>query len=230
MIEKRTLKKLGIFAGIILGLWVLYRFTPLYEYFALDYIKERSLYFKQFVNDHYLLSVGIYMLVFISTIALSVPSSIILTLLGGYLFGIWHTSIISTISVTVGVTIAYIVYKYLLQDTLAQTYKDRAEQFEKQMREHGASYLLMLNFSTVFPYFVINAFAALSRVSVWTVVWTTAIGFIPQAFVYAYAGQGLGSIKKVNDIFSTNVIIAFVLLILLALVPMLIKRFKKTDI
>ena len=225
--KKNVLKKTAIFFGVCVALWLLYRFTPLYDYITLAYVQEQSAYFKGFVEQYYWFTVALYMLVFIVTIAFSVPSSIILTLLGGYLFGALAGASYATGSVAIGVAIAYSVFRMFLQDTLRQIYKERADRFEQLMKEEGASYLLMLNFSAIFPYFIINALAALARVPIITVIGTTVVGFLPQGVVYAYAGKELGAIKKVQDIFSREVIFAFILLILLACIPILIKRYKK---
>ncbi len=225
--KKDTIKKIIQFIGMCVLVWMFYRFTPLKEYVSLAYIQEQSAYFKGFVAQHYWLTVALYVLVFIVTIACSVPSSIILTLLGGYLFGALAGAAYATGSVAIGVTIAYTVFRLFLQDTLRRTYKKRADRFEQLMKEEGASYLLMLNFSAIFPYFIINALAAIARVPIITIIWTSVVGFLPQGIVYAYAGKELGAIEKVQDIFSREVIFAFILLILLACIPIVIKRYKK---
>ena len=53
----------------------------------------------------------------------------------------------------------------------------------------------------------------------------TALGIIPGSFVYAYAGRQLGTINSVKEIASPNVITAFVLRGLLALIPIVYKKF-----
>jgi uncharacterized membrane protein YdjX (TVP38/TMEM64 family) len=58
-----------------------------------------------------------------------------------------------------------------------------------------------------------------------TYVAATAIGIIPGSFVYAYAGRQLGAINSLKEVASPNVVGAFVLLGLLALVPVVYKRF-----
>jgi uncharacterized membrane protein YdjX (TVP38/TMEM64 family) len=55
-------------------------------------------------------------------------------------------------------------------------------------------------------------------------VTATAIGIIPGSFVYAYAGRQLGTINSLREVASPNVIGAFVLLGLLALMPILYKK------
>jgi uncharacterized membrane protein YdjX (TVP38/TMEM64 family) len=65
----------------------------------------------------------------------------------------------------------------------------------------------------------------LTRVSLGTYVLATAIGIIPGSFVYAYAGRQLGTINSLKEIASPNVLVAFTLLGLLALVPIAYQKF-----
>ena len=58
-----------------------------------------------------------------------------------------------------------------------------------------------------------------------TYVTATAIGIIPGSFVFAYAGRQLGTINSLKEIASPNVLIAFTLLGLLALVPIVYQKF-----
>ncbi len=225
--NKGVIKKIAYFGLFFVVFWLLEYYTPIGHYFSLAYIQEKSVYFKQLVEQNYSLAVLLYLGIFISTVAFSLPTSIVLSLLGGYIFGTWFGALYSTISVTVGASIAYLSYRLFFSDMLHQMYAERAKKFEQTMKESGVSYLLMLHFSTVVPYFVINAVAALSRVPFFTVMWTVAVGFLPQAFVYAFAGKELAEIKQVSDIFSTEVTIAFILLILLACIPILLKKYQK---
>jgi len=67
--------------------------------------------------------------------------------------------------------------------------------------------------------------SGITRVNVGTYVAATAIGIIPGSFVYAYAGRQLGTINSLKEIASPNVVGAFVLLGLLALVPVVYKKY-----
>jgi uncharacterized membrane protein YdjX (TVP38/TMEM64 family) len=53
------------------------------------------------------------------------------------------------------------------------------------------------------------------------------VGILPGSFVYIYTGRQLGIIDKPGDILSWQIILAFVLLGLLVLSPVLIKKFMK---
>jgi uncharacterized membrane protein YdjX (TVP38/TMEM64 family) len=86
---------------------------------------------------------------------------------------------------------------------------------------------MTLRLIPLFPFFAVNLVSGLTRMNVGTYVAATALGIIPGSFVYAFAGRQLGTINSLKEIASPNVIIAFVLLGLLALVPMLYKKLSR---
>jgi uncharacterized membrane protein YdjX (TVP38/TMEM64 family) len=53
------------------------------------------------------------------------------------------------------------------------------------------------------------------------------VGILPGSFVYIYTGRQLGIIDKPGDILSWQIILAFVLLGLLVLSPVLIRKLMK---
>jgi uncharacterized membrane protein YdjX (TVP38/TMEM64 family) len=97
--------------------------------------------------------------------------------------------------------------------------------FQDGFAKNAFSYLLTLRLIPLFPFFMVNLVSGLTRVSVGTYAAATAIGIIPGSFVYAYAGRQLGSINSLKEIASPNVIGAFVLLGLFALIPIVYKKF-----
>ena len=83
---------------------------------------------------------------------------------------------------------------------------------------------MTLRLIPLFPFFVVNLVSGLTRMNVGTYVVATALGIIPGSFVYAYAGRQLGTINSLKEIASPEVIAAFVLLGLLALVPIALQE------
>jgi uncharacterized membrane protein YdjX (TVP38/TMEM64 family) len=59
-----------------------------------------------------------------------------------------------------------------------------------------------------------------------TYVAATAIGIAPGSFVFANLGQSLGSIDSPKHLLSTQTLSAFMLLGVLALIPVLVKKFQ----
>ena len=60
-----------------------------------------------------------------------------------------------------------------------------------------------------------------------TYTWTTMVGIAPASFIFIYAGCQLGNIDKPGDILSVQILLAFVLLGMLALIPVLLKKLMK---
>ena len=59
-----------------------------------------------------------------------------------------------------------------------------------------------------------------------TFLWTTALGFVPYALIYTFAGSRFTTITSMGDIFSPSVIAAFVLLMLFSIVPLIVNRIR----
>ncbi|MEK9141625.1 MAG: VTT domain-containing protein, partial [Nitrospirota bacterium] len=166
-----------------------------------------------FTDANFVSAVGIFIAAYVIVAGLSLPGAVILTLAGGFLFGATMATLFVNVGATTGATLAFLTARYLLRDTV--------EGFAK----NAFSYLLTLRLIPLFPFFVVNLVSGLTRVNVGTYVAATALGIIPGSFVYAYAGRQLGTINSLKEIASPNVVGAFVLLGLLALVPVVYRKF-----
>ena len=94
--------------------------------------------------------------------------------------------------------------------------------------------MLFLRFVPLFPFWIVNIAPAFFGVRLRTFVWTTLVGIAPGSFVFTLAGAGLETIFDTNQpfsisaIFNTQMKIALSLLGVFALVPILIKKIKKS--
>ncbi|TKB89131.1 MAG: TVP38/TMEM64 family protein [Nitrospira sp.] len=177
-----------------------------------------------FTDANFVSAVGIFIAAYVIVAGLSLPGAVILTLAGGFLFGATMATLFINIGATTGATLAFLTARYLLRDTVEQKFGKWLEPFQEGFAKNAFSYLLTLRLIPLFPFFVVNLVSGLTRVSIGAYVTATAIGIIPGSFVYAYAGRQLGTINSLKEIASPNVIGAFVLLGLLALVPIVYKR------
>jgi uncharacterized membrane protein YdjX (TVP38/TMEM64 family) len=179
-----------------------------------------------FTAQHYIPTVAIFILVYIAAVALSIPGATILTLTAGFLFGFLGLIYVN-IGASTGAILAFLVARYLMGDWIQKRYGEKLASFNKEIAENGYNYLLTLRFIPLFPFFLINIFAGLTRVPLATFAWTTMVGILPGSFVYIYTGRQLGIIDKPGDILSWQIILAFVLLGLLVLSPVLIRKLMK---
>ena len=180
-----------------------------------------------YVDAHYLISVILFILIYLVSVAFSIPGATILTLTGGLVFGTVLGAIYVNLGATTGAVLVFLFARYLLGDKLQEKYGAKLNKFNREVETNGYSYLLMLRFIPIFPFWMINLFAGLTKVKLRTYFWTTAVGIFPGSIVYTYTGQQLNTIDSLKDIFSVNILIAFVLLGFLASVPTIVNHIKR---
>ena len=200
-------------------------YLDLGRFLSLTALKDNRDGLLAFVDTNFGAAVGIFILTYVVVAGLSLPGAVILTLAGGFLFGGILATLFINIGATTGATLAFLTARYLLRDTVEQKFGKWLGPFQEGFAKNAFSYLLTLRLIPLFPFFVVNLVSGLTRVNVGTYMLATAIGIIPGSFVYSYAGRQLGTINSLKEIASPNVIGAFVLLGLLALVPVVYKRF-----
>lgn len=221
-----------VWAVVVLGLIVvLARYFGFDQYISFEHIKQNRERLLQCVDQYPVWSVFVYILVCAVVIGVGIPIIGILTLVSGYMFGVLYGTLYATIGATLGVIIMVLAVRYIILNSIKARYGRQLTQFNGRLQTYGYTYLLTLHWMTIIPYSVVAILAALADVPLLTVIWTTIVGSIPMIFIYALAGRQLGTVENIGDIFSFQVIMAFILLALLALIPMCIRRVRElTDI
>lgn len=219
-------KKILLLVFLVLAVITL-RSSPLGSALTFENLQRNRQDLLSFVSAHYFLSVVSFISVYVIVAALSIPGALILTLAGGFLFGTIAGVLYVDVGATAGAVCAFLLARYLLGDRLQQKYRSQLAKFNGEMERNGVSYLLTLRLIAVFPFFLINFLAGLTKVPLKTFLWTTAVGIIPGSAVFAYAGQQLGSINSPEDILSKKVIAALAALGFITLAPIVWKRMRK---
>ena len=216
--------KVVILAVLGLGLGTFFYFD-LGQYFSLEALKANRDDLLAYTNANFTAAVLLYVAVYILQTALSLPGGAIMTLAGGFLFGSILGTIFVNIGATTGATLAFLAARYVLRDWVERKFGERIEPIQAGFAQNAFSYLLTLRLIPAFPFFLVNLVSGLTRVPLGTYVIGTSIGIIPGSFVYAFAGRQLGSINSLAEIASPPVLLAFTFLGLLALVPILHRKF-----
>ena len=214
-------KKVLLLLFIILFLLYWYYLSP---HITFENLKLYRTELKNLVTGHPFISALLYIIIYTIGIALALPVAIVLTLAGGFLFGIVLGSAYAVTGATLGATISFLGTRFLFGDYFQRKFKDRLNRFNQNIREKGAYYLLSLRLTAVIPFFLVNILAGLTTIPLKTFVTTTLFGIIPGSLVFTYAGQKLGTIESMKDILSPSVMIAFLFLGVLALLPTLFKK------
>jgi uncharacterized membrane protein YdjX (TVP38/TMEM64 family) len=196
------------------------------EYLTLDTIKAHRDALKSFTNAHLVLSVVIAFVVYTLAVACSLPGALILSLTCGFLFGRWLGTAIIVSAATVGATLVFLAARYLIADWARSKLGTVGQKINEGFSENAFSYLLFLRLVPAFPFFLVNLAPAFTNIRLSTYVLATAIGIIPGSFVFANLGETLGTIDSLSGLVSKETLVAFVLLGLLALVPVVVKKVK----
>ncbi len=213
---------------ILVILMILAYVFDLHQSLSFSELQNRKEDFQSYTNEHPVISIGIFSLVYVIAVALSLPFATLLTLLGGFLFGFWLGTGIVVSSATIGATIIFLIAKTSFGAVLREKAGKLYTKIEHDMNENAIGYLFFMRLVPIFPFFLVNIAPALFNISLQTYVVTTFLGILPGSAVYVYTGQSLGDIDDPKDIFSIEVISAFVLLGIFAIIPTLYKKFKKT--
>lgn len=223
--SKKNRKRM-ILLLVVIVLLVGLRFTGIADKLTLGNLQTNAAKLRDFSNANYLRSVLIYIVVYIAVTSFSLPGATVLTLAGGFLYNFFVGAIYVNIAATTGAALAFLFARYIAGRSIQKRFGDKLGKFNEELDRNGASYLLTLRFIPLFPFFMINLLAGLTNVSFLTYLWTTSVGIFPGSLIYAYAGQQLGEIKSVHDIFTGGVLLAFILLAVFALIPVFYKKFK----
>lgn len=216
--------KIAIAAVIAVAIGAFFYFD-LGRFLSLAALKDNRDRLLSFTEGNYFSAAALFILVYITVTGLSLPGAVILTLAGGFLFGSVFGTLFVNLGATSGATLAFLAARYMLRDWVEQKFGKWLEPLQQGFAKNAFSYLITLRLIPLFPFFAVNLVSGLTRMNVRIYVAATALGIIPGSFVYAYAGRQLGTINSLKEIASPNVIAAFVLLGLLALVPIVYKKF-----
>ena len=156
-------------------------------------VRHRAI-IDDFVNQHRMMSVVAFVVIYIVTVAVSLPGATFLTVTGGFLFGLVTGAVAAEIGATVGAALIFLVARTALGEPLLRRAGPRARQLARGFRDDAFSYLLFLRLVPVFPFFLVNLVPAFAGVHLRSFVTATAIGVIPAVVVFSLAGTGLDSV------------------------------------
>lgn len=199
-----------------------------------------------FVADDLLLALLIYAALYSVLVALSFPGASLLTIAGGFLFGVATAGIVTTIAATIGATIVFLAARSSLGSALRARAGPFVTRLSDGFREDAWSYLLFLRLVPVFPFWLVNLAPALFQVPLRAYVGATFLGILPGTFAYAFLGAGLDSLIAAQEaahpgcvdagtctidpaaLLTPTFLGALAVLGLVALVPPLLRRWRKS--
>jgi len=227
-----SLKRIAPLAVLVAGLVVFFA-TGAHNYISFQAIQENREVLLATVESYGLLAAFGYILIYATATAFSLPAGALLTVVGGFLFGLWGGTLIVAVGATLGAVALFLAARTAFGDLLREKAGPWLQKMEAGFKEDALSYLLVLRLVPLFPFFVVNLVPAFFGVSLRLFTATTFFGILPGTFVYVSVGNGLGAIfdrgetPDLSVIFNAEVLTPIIGLALLSLVPMIYKRVRK---
>ena len=210
-----------LLVAVVIALITAYFVFDLGKYFSLDYFKTQQDAIGASYADNPLKTGLIFFAVYVGVTALSLPGAAILTLVAGAIFGLLWGVVIVSFASTIGATLAFLVARFLLRDSIQAKFGDKLKAFNTGVEKEGGFYLFTLRLVPAFPFFMINVVMGLTTMKARTFFWVSQIGMFLGTIVYVNAGTELAKITSLKGILSPGLLGAFVLL---GIFPLIAKK------
>lgn len=195
------------------------------ELLTLQNLKDNQQLLASWIEQNLAVAVLGFVGIYVVVTALSLPGAAIMTLAGGALFGNLYGLMAVSVASTIGASIAFLVARFLMRDTLRKRYRDTVAKMDRGIEKDGAFYLATLRLVPVFPFFLINLAMGLTAMKLRTYALVSWAAMLPGTFVFVNAGTQLGQIQSTGDILSAELLLSFALLGLFPLIAKLVVGF-----
>lgn len=214
------MKKLLILA-ILAAVAGAFFMLDLHQWLTLEGLKSGLGQFEQWRSQFPLITAGAFFTLYVVVTALSLPGAAVMTVAAGALFDLLQGTLLVSFASTIGATLAFLVSRYLLRDSVQQRFGSRLAAINRGIERDGAFYLFTLRLVPAFPFFLINLLMGLTPIKAWTFYWVSQIGMLAGTLVYVNAGTQIAQLETLSGILSPDLLISFALL---GLFPLLAKK------
>ncbi|MFV2002809.1 MAG: TVP38/TMEM64 family protein [Paracoccaceae bacterium] len=223
---------------VIIAVALIGGFT-LREYISFEALRENREALVAFRDANYVGTVLVFIGIYITIVAFSLPGATIATLTGGFLFATFPGTVFNIIGASTGATLIFLAAKWGLGDRLAarmQASGGAVKRLKEGIDENQWSVLFLMRLVPAVPFFVANLVPAMVGVPLSRFVITTVFGIIPGGIVYTSVGAGLAGVFERGDtpnlgiIFEPQILLPILGLSALAALPIFIKLFSKKGV
>lgn len=211
-----------LIVALILAALASYFLFDLGRFLTLDFAQSQLGQLQAYREENFALTVAIYFTFYVLIAALSIPGAVIITLLGGAIFGTFWGTIIVSFASSIGATLAFLVSRTLLRDWVQAKFGNYLAPINRGMEKDGNFYLFSIRMVPLFPFFMVNLLMGLTPIKVVSYYWVSQLGMLLVTAVYVNAGSELSQITSLSGLVSGSVIISLVLVGIFPLIGRLI--------
>ncbi|CAG8590374.1 2187_t:CDS:2 [Paraglomus brasilianum] len=176
-----------------------------------------------------------YITVYIFLQSFAIPGSVMLSVLGGTLWGTLKALALVGFCSATGATICYFLSYYLGQSVTRVYLAERMKQWNEQLenhKQHLFSYIVFLRVTPFLPNWFINIASPHMNVGINTFYWATFFGVMPLSFIHVQAGETIHRITETDNFtfLTPQNVLTMTMIAVAALIPIIIRRkFEKKE-
>ena len=184
---------------------------------------------NEFVSTYYIFSFCLFFIISTLYFTFSLPGGVIILLSSGFFFGFIGGFFLNIISICLGSLIFIIFSKTLLRGLFEKYYVKFSDKLSKYIKNSSYEYLILIRLIIGPPLLFQNICISLLNISKTKILITSFIGFAPLMLLFSYLGSHVSNIIELKaftiaDIFTSEIIIIFVLIISILFFRIFIKK------
>ena len=184
---------------------------------------------NEFVSTYYIFSFCVFFIISTLYFTFSLPGGIIILLSSGFFFGFIGGFFLNIISICLGSLIFIIFSKTLLRGFFEKYYVKFSDKLSTYIKSSSYEYLILIRLIIGPPLLFQNICISLINISKTKILITSFIGFTPLMLLFSYLGSHVSNIIELKaftiaDIFTSEIIIIFVLIISILFFRIFIKK------
>mmetsp|Transcript_48386 Transcript_48386/g.115144 ORF Transcript_48386/g.115144 Transcript_48386/m.115144 type:complete len:330 (+) Transcript_48386:224-1213(+) len=192
--QRATQVRLFLLVCLIGGLVALLTALPTWEYLRI---------FAKWCEENQAVGAIILIGFYIIATLLAFPASV-LTIVGGFIFGVWIGSAAVLTGATLGACLAFLCGRYLFRDAVNNAVATRYPRIRLVfgvIAKQGFKITFLLRLSPIVPFNALNYALGITEMSFLHYAVATLTGMIPGTILYCYIGS---TVKSIGDIASGN--------------------------
>ncbi len=209
--------------------------AALWKGVTLEDLRVRREAFTAYVRAHPVLAVEWYVFAYFLVVSLSLPGALIMSLAGGYLFGVAEGTAAAVTGASLGATAMYGAARWVMGDALRAKLARSGglgARLAAGVRDNAFLSLISLRLIPGLPFGLVNVAAAAVRIPFPTYVAATVLGIAPSTLIYVSIGHALTSAlnrsgaPKLSKLIQPEVYLPIAGLFLLSATPLALKAWR----
>ena len=173
------------------------------------------------VSENYLAYYLLFFVIYFLVAVFSLPVAAILCLIIGALFGLVQGIILASFASSLGALVCFLISRYLFKNFIERKFDKSLKIINAGIAKDGIYYLFFVRMTPIFPFFLINLLFSVTKIKALQFYIVSQIGMFLGTLLFINAGTQISKINSIEDIFNKYVIIS---LVLIALIPIAIKK------